>query len=28
LLGIGLGSFALVTLLAALAAIPHQGTTS
>jgi hypothetical protein len=27
-LGIGLGSFALVTLLAALAAIPHQGTTS
>ena len=27
LLGIGLGSFALVTLLAALAAIPHQGTT-
>ena len=28
LLGIGLGSFALVTLLAALSAIPHQGTTS
>ena len=28
LLGVGLGSFALVTLLAALAAIPHQGTTS
>ena len=28
LLGIGLGSFALVTLLAALAAIPHPGTTS
>ena len=28
LLGIGLGSFALVTLLAALAAIPHQDTTS
>ena len=28
LLGIGLGSFALVTLLAALFAIPHQGTTS
>lgn len=28
LLGIGLGSFALVTVLAALAAIPHQGTTS
>ena len=28
LLGIGLGSFALVTLIAALAAIPHQGTTS
>ena len=28
LLGIGLGSFALLTLLAALAAIPHQGTTS
>jgi len=28
LLGIGLGSFALVTLLAALASIPHQGTTS
>lgn len=28
LLGIGLGSFALVTLLAAIAAIPHQGTTS
>jgi hypothetical protein len=28
LLGIGLGSFALVTLLAALAAIPHHGTTS
>ena len=28
LLGISLGSFALVTLLAALAAIPHQGTTS
>ena len=28
LLGIGLGSFALITLLAALAAIPHQGTTS
>jgi hypothetical protein len=28
LLGIGLGGFALVTLLAALAAIPHQGTTS
>ena len=28
LLGIGLGSFALVTLLAALAAIPYQGTTS
>jgi hypothetical protein len=28
LLGIGLGSFALITLLAALSAIPHQGTTS
>ena len=28
LLGVGLGSFALLTLLAALAAIPHQGTTS
>ncbi len=28
LLGVGLGSFALVTLLAALFAIPHQGTTS
>jgi len=28
LLGISLGSFALVTLLAALSAIPHQGTTS
>ena len=28
LLGIGLGSFALVTLLAALSAMPHQGTTS
>jgi hypothetical protein len=28
LLGVGLGSFALVTLLAALSAIPHQGTTS
>ena len=28
LLGIGLGSFALLTLLAALAAIPHHGTTS
>lgn len=28
LLGIGLGSFALVTLLAALSALPHQGTTS
>ena len=27
-LGVGLGSFALVTLLAALSAIPHQGTTS
>ena len=28
LLGIGLGSFALVTLLAALSAMPHQGTAS
>ena len=28
LLGIALGSFALVTLLAALSALPHQGTTS
>ena len=28
LLGIGLGSFALVTVLAALAAIPHQGSTA
>lgn len=28
LLGIGLGSFALITLLAALSALPHQGTTS
>ncbi len=28
LLGIGLGSFALITLLAALSASPHQGTTS
>lgn len=28
LLGVGLGSFALVTLLAALSAMPHQGTTS
>ena len=28
LLGVGLGSFALVTLLAALSAMPHQGTAS